>query len=105
MNNITLKFLGTGYGNCNQVDVKIYDKNNNLIYYGNSFNGIIKLCLKKNSVYLIKATSLNNVLITTFYVDNCEYFIFDLNYRIITFQLTDYNYDNLPIMKGEILLV
>ena len=101
---IILKFLGTGYYDYYQAYVKIYDSQNNLLYQGSSFNGIIELCLKKGA-YRIMVILGNQKIITTFYVNNHKKIIFNLNQTIndnlITFQLTDYNYRNLPIMKGE----
>ena len=106
---ITLRFLGTGINNYYQVNVRIYDSNNNLVYCGKSYNGVVNLYLKKNCVYLIKARLLNTELITTFIVLNNKEIIFNMcnkvsNNNPITFLLTDYNYRNLPIMKGVIIL-
>ena len=49
----------------------------------------------------------NQIIITPVYILDQNIFIFNFNQVInkksITFLLTDYNYDNLPIMKGEML--
>lgn len=106
--NITLKFIGTGYKNCQQAHVKIYDCNKKLVYDGYSFNGIVKLYLDKDTAYQLCATICGARLITSFYVLCQKTFVFNLNpvtmNNSITFILTDYNYRNLPIMKGAILL-
>lgn len=104
--NVILKFLGTGCNYCHQAKVKIYD-DNNIIYNCFSYNGKIKANLKKGNVYKVEASLHNYKLVTSIFVCNQDIFIFNLNQndiRTITFQLTDYNYNNLPIMKGEIML-
>ena len=106
--NITFKFIGAGYNNYHQASIKLYDDLNNLVYKGNSYNGELTLCLKRNSIYLIYAR-LNNIIIKTpILILNQNIFVFNFNQLVnnksITFLLTDYNYNNLPIMKGEIIL-
>ena len=106
--NITLKFLGTGYNDYYQASVKIYDYNNCIVYDGISYNSIVNVCLDKGCVYKVYAVLFGYYLIASIYVGNEDVFIFNFNpfieYRTVTFLLTDYNYYNLPIMEGEILL-
>ena len=103
----TLKFIGTGYNDKNQATVKIYN-NNKKIFEGTTYNGIIKIDLKENELYKIKATFLNETIKTNLYITKkCKYtFIFThaiYNPRTITISLVDLYY-NLPIEKGEIIL-
>ena len=108
--NITLNFLGLGYNNINQADVLIYDEFNNLVYNKKTYNNKLNICLKKNKVYRVVAFSLNDRISTTIYINNNNYCfrfnrsIINENSDSITFLLTDYYYDNLPIERGEIIL-
>lgn len=107
--NINLIFIGTGYNDRFQAYIKIYDINNNLIYEGYTYNGCINICLNKNNYYKIIATLDNDILNGVIYTNQTIYkFIFNRSYisipNITTFILTDYNYNNLPIEKGEINL-
>ena len=112
MKKIKLKFIGLGLKNKYQAHIIIYDNNSNIIYDGDTYNGFIIVTLNTKTAYIIKATSLGDYIYSIFYVDNenCEYkFIFsrsiyNTNNNIITFLLTDYNYRNLPIEKGELIL-
>ena len=108
--NITLNFLGLGYNNINQADVLIYDDCNNLVYNKKTYNNKLNICLKNNKIYRVVAISLNDRITTTIYI-NCNNYCFRFNRSIInenpdsiTFLLTDYYYDNLPIERGEIIL-
>ena len=104
---ITFKILGTGFNNYYQADIKIYD-DNNLIYDGRTYNGKIMVYLNKNKVYSIYIRLFNTCLITSLYVLNQDLIIINLNQEVnnnlVTFLLTDYHYDNLPIMKGVMLI-
>ena len=113
MKNIKLKFYGLGYNNNYQADILVYDINNNIVYEGKTYNSEIIICLEKNRVYKLVANSLGDIICTIFYIgNNCEYnFAFNraINTNIrkdssITFLLTDYYYNNLPIERGEIIL-
>ena len=109
---IEIKFLGLGYNKFYQANIWIYDSNNNLVYKGKTYNSKINICLKKNKLYKLKATSLNENINTCFYVSNLDSYIFIFDRakntirqnRKITFLLTDYYYNNLPIEKGELYL-
>lgn len=101
-----LRFIGTGYKNNYQAQIKIYS-NNKKIYEGTTYNGIIELDLKEG-IYKIEAIFLNEKLITYVYITKkCKYtFIFThaiYNTRTITISLVDLYY-NLPIERGEIIL-
>ena len=112
MNQIKIKFLGLGYNEFYQANVEIYDDNACLVYEGLTYNSIIEICLKKNKIYRLKAISSNEKINVYFYVSSVDTYIFAFNRsklnmikdRIITFLLTDYHYDNLPIGKGELYL-
>lgn len=110
-----LKFIGTGIEDNYQACVNIYD-NNNLLYERRTYNGKVIIDLRENKLYKIVATSINEIINTSIYVtkNNCKY-IFKYNrsilqnyyssdLRTITFLLTDANYNNLPIEKGELFL-
>lgn len=105
MKNVILKFIGLGYDNVNQADVKIYDNNNCLVDCGKTYNNRFKTCLKKNNIYLLRAYSLGDVIYTYFYVNNNDIYCFRFNRSIyngrnITFLLTDLNYIGLRIERG-----
>ncbi len=108
-----IKFIGLGFKNNYQAHVIIYDNCHTVIYDGLTYNGVIVAPLKNNKVYKLIATSLSDRISIIFYVkpNICEYkFIFNrsiynnTNGKNITFLLTDYNYNNLPIEKGELIL-
>ena len=111
MKKIKIKFFGLGYNDLYQADVFVYDDKGNLIYNGKTYNSKIVLELKCNRVYKLVAIYCNDVISVPFYVLNdCEYnFLFNraqinLNNDSITFLLTDYYYNNLPIERGEMIL-
>ena len=105
MQNIKFKILGTGYNQYYQAKVKIYN-NNCLIKEGITYNGIIYFCLEKNKTYKVVITLYNSKSISTIYT-NKNIFVFSLcnciKNRLLTFLLTDSNYMNLPIEKGELI--
>ena len=102
---ITIKVLGTGINSFYQAKVQIY-YNNTLIKEGMTYNGIITFCLDNNNAYKVVTTLNGNKNVTIIY-NNTNYYVINNcmirnnSERIITFLLTDYNY-NLPIMKGEL---
>ena len=107
MKNVKLKFYGLGYNEYFQATICIYD-DNKLIYDGQTYNGLLCICLGQNKKYKIIAKSLNEALIRYIYVDNIDnyYFFFNrslINTMPITFTLKDYYY-NLPIERGELIL-
>ena len=114
MKNVKIKIIGIGYNNIYEALVIIFDKNNNIICKGKTFNGTLNACLKVNRIYKIKVCYLNQVLNRVFYVNNytdiyefafnCSYYVNNDNTSDITLFLTDYFYDNLPIEKGDIIL-
>ena len=112
MKYIYLRFIGLGYNDINQACIKIYDNNNNLIISKYSYNGYIKVCLKVNNIYRVYVSSYNEVINKYFYVNNYNInYVFAFNRSIftqsnnlITFLLTDYYYNNLPIEKGNLIL-
>ena len=110
MKEILLKYIGAGYNNEYQLEINIYDLNNNLVYSGTTYNGSINVCLRTNQYYKVQANANNEILNSVIYV-NCTRdiytFVLTSSYMVInnitTFILKDYNY-NLPIEKGEIIL-
>ena len=107
---VTFIFNGTGIGDYLQAKVEVYDLLNNKVYEGITKNGRLKLKIRNRKFYSIRATLLKETIKQTIYVNNCNKFIFtfrratiNIN-RTTTFILTDSNYRNLPIAKGEILL-
>ena len=81
--------------------VYIYDYCNNLIY--STRNNTFKISLKEKNVYKLIIYSNNYIFNIPIYIIKNKY-IFSLT-RTITFLLKDANYYNLPIKKGEIILV
>ena len=103
---VKLIFNGLGINNYFQANILLYDSYNNLIYDGQTYNGILNICLKQNSIYKLIANSNNEQIQKYIYINNYKYvFYFErslikLN-SSITLLLTDYYY-NLPIEKGEL---
>jgi len=114
MKKIKIKFIGLGYNNIFQANVKIYNDKNKLIYQGKTKNNELILCLKPNKTYYLTASVLSSYIDTIFYVNDYQNdYIFIFNHAIIrdntekktiTFLLTDYYYDNLKIEKGEMII-
>lgn len=106
MKKIIIKFYGLGYNDINQAEVLIYDKNNNLVFKGFTYNNEIELCLKENEIYsLVSNSNIGNIRRVFYVNDNLFlYYSFVVLNLPITFLLTDYYYDNLPIERGELLL-
>ena len=103
---VMIKFMGTGYNDKYQAKVKIYDRKR-VVFDGYSYNGIVKVCLKKNKVYRVEAMLFNQIIRTSIYIKDNKYVLWFRNayisYRAITLSLRDYFY-NLPIEKGVIML-
>ena len=111
MRNVEIVLNGIGYGCVNQVDVCIYDECDNLVCKSRTYNGRVKVRLCKNRVYKLVSCYLSQMINQVFYVNRCSYsFSFEsiivstaVN-NSITFLLTDYYYDNLPIERGSLIL-
>ena len=105
MKNIELKILGLGYKKHDQARVQVYD-NNCLIEEKNTYNGKVTFCLESNKFYKIIIFYRGMRKKCCIYTKQSRYSINLCNFynkeRVITFLLTDYNYFNLPIMKGEL---
>ena len=108
---IEIKILGTGINNAYQACVSIYNSCGELVYEGLTYNGCVCVNLNVCDGYIIaiKGCGINKREVfyvnpyTTCYTFN-NYELESSLQDIVTFQLTDFNYDNLPIMKGEITL-
>ena len=98
----TLRFIGTGYNNYYQANIKIY--NDELIYEGTTYNGKLDVCLEEG-IYKIEVYFLKKQTFYLYVSKNKTYtFILDnALYKTITISLVDFYY-NLPIEKGEIFL-
>lgn len=108
MKNVKIIINGLGYKNINQSYILVYDYNDKLIYKCKSYNGIINVCLKEKCIYKLIICSLgitkyfylssnqSNIVIYTNYIVN------NINNNIRFFTLTDKNYENLKIERGEI---
>ena len=103
---INIKFIGLGYKDKYQANVKIYS-NNKLIYDCITYNGELYIDVIPNTIYKIDATFYNERITNYIITNRCKYlFIFNhilYNRRTITFLLKDYYY-NLPIEKGEMII-
>ena len=105
MKKITIKIIGLGYQNKYQAHIKIYDKSC-LIIEKDTYNGKIEVCLEENKAYKLIAIIKNRILNIVFYIDEKrDCYIFEIRNipKPITFYLTDFYYENLPIEKGEII--
>lgn len=100
----TLRFIGTGYNNNYQAQIKIYHKNI-LIFEGKTYNGKINVCLKESLVYRIEVYFLKKQTYYLYISKNKTYTLILDNalYKTITISLVDFYY-NLPIERGEIIL-
>ena len=108
---IGIKILGTGIRSAYQACVLIYNSCGELIYEGLTYNGCIYVNLNICEGYVIFINGRGFNKREVFYVkSNTTCYIFNAYepesrlQDVITFQLTDLNYTNLPIMKGEITL-
>ena len=115
MKKVVLRFIGTGVGNKCQAYTRVYDKCGKIIFEGKTYDGYLTLYLEKNAVYRLFALSYGDAVINVFYVNNSdEKYIFYFRRSLrkydnpypkpITFLLSDVNYYNLPIEKGEMVL-
>ena len=93
--------------------IKIYDLDGHIVYDKVVCNNSFNVCLKTHCCYKIIIKTKYDYLCKTIYVknQNCIYlffdnalFIYNQNSNRITFYLTDYNYENLPIEKGEMII-
>ena len=112
---IELIFLGLGYNNINQANIKIYD-NNCLLINKRTYNNRITVCLKAGKKYLLVANSSTGEIIKNlvvipniskyYYAFNNAYYMGSVSPtgEVITFLLVDNNYANLPIEKGEMMV-
>lgn len=108
---IKIKIFGLGYNDYYQASILIYDINNNLIMSKKTYNGVIEVKLKRNNLYKLVIQAPNEIKEKNIYIgkNNCYCFflksnLININNQTITFQLTDYFYDNLKIERGEIIL-
>ena len=103
---IRIKFLGI----CCNVNILLYDIDDNLIYSGQTSCGYLDVFLKPYQVYKLVSTISCDSLNNSFYVDDRRiyYFMFPSlkinNSNSVTFYLTDYFYPGMPIERGEIIL-
>ena len=98
---ITIKIYNVFY----KTNIKIYDVNKKLVYNEDINNNIINVCLDKG-IYKIEISSLDKTLISSFYVDKNNTFIFSFNnIENQLFLLTDSNYRNLPIEYGLLTFI
>lgn len=113
MKEVNIKFYGVGYNRAYQASVVIYDDSNRKVFNGVTYNGEIKVCLRKEPVYRLVSSFMNDCIDTNIYIGNNCCYCFRFRNSIIvenndsnqvTFFLTDYYYDNLPIERGEIIL-
>ena len=103
---VNIYFNSLGIKNNYQAYVQIIYLNK-LIYEGNTYNGCLKVMLKPNRVYTLKAYFYGEIIIKSFYVKNNDCYTFNFNHGLfnnIIFRLTDYYYNNLPIERGELIL-
>ncbi len=105
MRDILIHIIGLGICDSFQADVSIFNSSFDKIFEGKTFDGNVLVSLETDCIYLVSVCSFRGVFQVVFYVDckrNCYCFSYPMS-RVITFQLTDANYDNLPIERGEII--
>ena len=108
MKKLNIYFKGLGYCDIFQAKVRVYRKNQ-CIKEKETFNGKVSFNLEENQIYHIIAISKNETIEKNIYLSKedlnlCFAFNRALLENRITFYLTDSNYENLKIMKGEIVL-
>lgn len=100
MRNIKVRFESS----CFPIYIYIYNEMGDCVVedvveeYQNNY------CLEMNQVYRMIAYTSNQKLRTNFYVDSTTDMYSFSFHHLITFQITDFYYKNLPIQKGEIIL-
>lgn len=102
---VKLKFIGAGYNDKYQAYVKVFD-NKNIIYEGYTNNSYLEICLQERKCYKVIAQLCNRYINKSFLVTKTyDDYIFSFPIlKKVTFLLTDYYYENLPIQKGELYL-
>ena len=109
MKNVTIRLLGVG-NSLYQPEVYIYDESGSLVYSGYACNGMVQVMLCCNKCYKVVAKSCLAQGIAIIYIGKPTVYSINLNCccqigrRIITFLLSDENYSNLPIEKGQVIL-
>ena len=114
MKEITINLLGIGNIKGNGIKIIIYDSNSYIVCKKIIYNNKLNICLKQNQIYIIEVEYFDWTINKSFIVLNniCNYY-FKFNQSIIcnnnsgrniTFLLTDYNYSNLPIERGNLIL-
>ena len=105
MRNIKIIFPELGLGSNYQAQVYLMNKETDWSITTKTYNKELDLCLKENQAYYLYAKSYFGIIELFFYIDckRDKYYFKFLN-NIITFQVTDFYYKNLPIKKGEIIL-
>ena len=107
--NILLRFYGLGIKDIMQANIKIMN-DCDVAFDGVTYNGQVAVCLKPCCVYTLYAYSYGEEININFYVDNkrdCYYFYFPRSIysnRVITFLLMDFNYPDLLIERGNLIL-
>lgn len=105
MRNILIHINGLGICDSFQANISIFNSSFDEIYEGRTVDGNVFVSIEAKNAYLLSVCSLRGNFHVIFYVD-CKRECYCFSYpstRIITFQLTDANYDNLPIERGEII--
>ena len=105
MKDIIIHIIGLGLCDDLEANISIFNSSFDKIYEGRTLGGSVCVSLAVKNVYLLSVCSPRGCFQIVFYVDckrDCYCFSYPMN-RILTFRLTDANYDNLPIERGEII--
>ncbi len=109
MKNVTIRLLGVG-NSIFQPEVVIYDEFGSLVYSGYAYNGMGQVMLCCNRCYRVIAKYCCAQTVAVIYIGKNDIYGINMNTccqndeNLVTFTLSDANYSNLPIEKGEVIL-
>lgn len=106
--NMKIKIINSSSLNNFIYTLKLYDINNNLVHESNTINNESLININKGiyKVYIFYGSNYLGKMVIKYKKDN-EIFVFKISksyYHQVIFRLLDYNYDDLKIEKGNIIL-
>lgn len=109
MKNVTIRLLGVG-NSIFQPEVVIYDGSGCIVYSGCAYNGMVQVMLCCDRCYKVIARCCLAQTAAVIYIGKNDIYGINMNTccqndeNLVTFTLSDANYSNLPIEKGEVIL-